>query len=350
MRADDIAHLLEKIGCNHIRHNLGGWVNASCPFAPFTTLHKSREDSRPSFGVRVDDFGKSHYICFTCSAKGTLTALLMRLRVLMERAEQDVSAFDQLFQWVQAKDREIETSTDSLRALLHKVDYRPSGPVEIGGIRMSEKTARAALGWAYDQPETVLEDAELDRFSPLNGEAHDYLKSRGLDERSIDLWGFRWHPGTRRIAIPVRDCRQRLVGISGRSLEGESKRKFLHSTGFQRDRYLYGEQFLKEGTDHTGYIVEGFFDAIHLWQHGYRGVAIFGTHLSSVQLEKLTRFFRAVVVLPDGDGPGLEAAQHMHDLIQRRMPVRVAQMPAGRDPDELSPLDLQHVLGPPDLV
>lgn len=350
MRADDIAELLEKIGCTRVRMNMGGWVNASCPFAPFTHLHKNREDSRPSFGVRASDEERSHYVCFTCQAKGSMTDLLTRLRALMQRQNRDLTAFDELFQWVQAKDREILTSTDVLRASLDRADYRPSGPVEIGGIRMSAKTARAALGWSFDQPETVLQESELDQFMPLNGEAHDYLKSRGLDERSIDLWGFRWHPAARRIAIPVRDCKQRLVGVSGRSLEGESKRKFLHSTGFQRDRYLYGEQFLTENGSGTGVVVEGFFDAIHLWQYGYKGVAIFGTHLSRIQLEKLVRFFKNVVILPDGDTPGLEAAQLMHDLIQMRMPVRIAKMPPGRDPDELSPLDLETVLGPPDPV
>ena len=350
MRGDDIALLLEKIGCHHIRQNMGGWINASCPFAPFTALHKSREDARPSFGVRVDDTGKSHYVCFTCSAKGTLTAMLTRLRSLMLKEQRDIDAFNELFQWVQAKDREAALSVDSLRVALDRADYRPSGPIDIGGIRFSEKVARAALGWAFDQPETVLDEAELNIFSPLNGEAHDYLKQRGLDEQSIALWGFRWHPVARRIAIPVRDCKQRLVGISGRSLEGESKRKFLHSTGFQRDRYLFGEQFLKEGGEGTGVIVEGFFDAIHLWQYGYKGVAIFGTHISRVQIEKLTRFFKSVIILPDGDTPGLDAARAMHDLLKPRIPVRVAAIPPGRDPDELSPLDLQAALGPPDLV
>lgn len=345
MRADDIAELLAKLGCNRIRQNFSGWVNASCPFAPFTKLHKNRDDSRPSFGVRISDEGRSHYRCFTCQAKGSLTDLLMRMRVLMAQEGQSTEAFTDLFQWVKAKDREIAESTDALRSALDRVEHRPSGPVTVGGIRLSANTARAALGWNYDQPETVLDEAELQQFEPLNGEAHDYLKSRGLDEQAIVDWGFLWHSQARRIAIPVRDCRQRLVGISGRSLEGESKRKFLHSSGFQRDRYLFGEQRLREGGDGTGIVVEGFFDAIHLWQHGYQGVAIFGTHISSIQIEKLTRFFKKAVILPDGDTPGLDAAQKMADLIERRMPVRIAPMPMGRDPDELSPLDLQTVLG-----
>lgn len=350
MRADDIEQLLEKVGCQRIRINMSGWVNATCPFAPFTTLHKNREDARPSFGVHIADTDKSHYVCFTCNSKGSLTSMLTRLRALMQRENRDTAAFDDLYQWVIAKDREATSSIESLRTSLDRADYRPSGHIDVGGIRLSAKVARAALGWSYDQPETQLDEAELNMFEPLNGEAHDYLKSRGLDEQSIDVWGFRWHSMSRRIAIPVRDCQQRLVGISGRSLEGESKRKFLHSTGFQRDRYLYGEQFLKEDGAGTGVIVEGFFDAIHLWQHGYKGVAIFGTHISRIQIEKLTRFFSQVVILPDGDTPGLEAAQTMLGLIQTRMPVRIAPMPLGRDPDELSPLDLQSILGPPDPV
>jgi DNA primase len=345
VNAEDITMLLDRIGCHRVRLNQSGWVNASCPFAPFTTLHKTRQDNSSSFGVHVDE-GPSHYRCFTCNAKGSVTDMLTRLRVLMERAGHETSVFSELHQWVTKKDREALTSVDALRHALERADYRPTGPVEVGGVRLSAKTARAALGWTFDQPDTVLPESDLDVFEPLNGESYDYLKDRGLDEVSIERWEFRWHPQARRIAIPIRDCRQRLVGISGRSLEGESKRKFMHSLGFQRDRYLYGECRLKEGGGGTGVIVEGFFDAIHLWQHGYQGVAIMGTHLSRVQLEKLVRFFADIVILPDGDSAGLEAADRMQDILVTRIPTRVAKVPRNSDPDELGPLELAELLGP----
>jgi 5S rRNA maturation endonuclease (ribonuclease M5) len=349
MQAEDITYLLDKIGCNRIRQNMSGWVNASCPFAPFTKLHKTREDKSSSFGIRIDD-GPSHYRCFTCNAKGSVLELLTRLRSLMTTGGHDTTAFSDIFQWVLAKDRDSLSSTDILKAALERAERRPTGPMDVGGIRLSAKTAQAALGYAYDVPETVLAEDDLLAFDPLDGESFDYLKGRGLDEKSIADWEFRWHRTARRIAIPIRDCKKRLVGISGRSLEGESKRKFLHSLGFQRDRYLYGEVRLKEGGEGTGVIVEGFFDAIHLWQHGYQGVAIMGTHVSRIQIEKLVRFFKNIVILPDGDTPGLEAADRMKDVLLTRIPTRIAKIPMNRDPDELSALELAETLGSPNAV
>jgi DNA primase len=356
MNAEDIQTLLGKLGCNRIKITSGQWVHASCPFAPYTDAHKNRKDAHPSFGVSISD-GVSGYKCFTCNANGNLTELLMRLRHLALQEGLEVDVLTDLFAWVQTRNKPKPVTIEGLRERLEKVEYRQRKAVEIGGIRVSESTARSVLRVSdgvfvpEDIPETFMEEAELDRFQPLSEEAWNYLAhDRGLSGKTIIEWGFRWHADSRRIAIPIRDCKGRLVGISGRSLGTESKRKFLHSTGYQRDRYLFGEHRLVEGSTGKGIVVEGFFDAIYLWQQGYKAVALLGTYPSKMQVEKLVRFFGEAVVLPDGDNAGYEAAERVAEALVGRMPVRIAPMPKGKDPDEVSPLDLMDALGSPERV
>lgn len=343
MNVSDIVVLLERLNCQHIKVGNGQWVNASCPFAPFTNLHKNRRDKNPSFGISVKD-GHSGYRCFTCGVSGNLTHLLFRLKNYAEQNEQDTTELSELFTWVQVRDRERPLTADSLKERLKHLDYKAKGPVEVGGILVTEDTAKHV----YVSP-SLLAESELDNFQPLSQEAFEYLRQkRRLTEQTIAEWGFKWHPQARRIAIPIRDIKGRLVGISGRSLDGESKRKFLHSSGFTRDCYLFGEHRLKEGGVGRGIIVEGFFDAIYLWQQGYPAVALMGTYPSVIQVEKLVRFFNEVVVLPDGDDAGYEGADRVSRALSRRMShVQVAPMPKGRDPDELDPLDLLDLFGEP---
>lgn len=342
MNAADIVTLLERLNCHHIKARNAQWVTASCPFAPFTNLHKNRRDKNPSFGISVKD-GHSGYRCFTCGVSGNLTHMLFRLKHYAEQNEQDTTELSELFTWAQARDQETPKTIEGLKERLKTLDYKAKGPIEVGGILVTEDTAKHV----FTKP-SLLEESELDNFQPLSEEPFNYLRKRRLTEQTIKEWGFRWHPGARRIAIPIRDVKQRLVGISGRSLDGESKRKFLHSAGFTRDCYLFGEHRLKEGGVGRGIVVEGFFDAIYLWQQGYPAVALMGTYPSAIQVEKLVRFFNEVAVLPDGDDPGYEAADRVARALSRRMSsVNVLPMPKGRDPDELDPLDLLDLFGDP---
>lgn len=347
MTADNIQQLLDKLGCERIKLSGNGWVQASCPFAPYSDKHSNRKDAHPSFGISIKDDTHSGYRCFTCNAKGTISDLLLRLQSLAAKEGANTTGLADLLVWVQANDQHIPKALPTLRERLEAAAYKPRTAVEIGGIKLSESLARRVVTVPVaDQPELVLPEDTLDQLAPLSVEAREYLqRERGLSAATIEAWGFRWSPKGRRIAIPIRDCQGRLVGLSGRTIDPKTKPKFLHAKGFLRDRYLYGEHRLKEGGRGTGVIVEGFFDAIHLWENGYPAVAIMGTYLSRLQIEKLVRFFGDVVVLPDGDAPGLAGAEKIKEDLLGRMPVRIAAIPPGRDPDELSALDLAETLG-----
>lgn len=347
MQAEHIHQLLDKLGSENIKESASGWVQASCPFAPYSDKHKNRQDAHPSFGVSIKEEGegRSGYRCFTCNAKGTLSDLLMRLQHLAQQDGHETEGLSELLVWIQSNERYEPPAPKTLMERLEGAAYKPRKAVEIGGIKLSEDMATRVVRQAERQEEFVPEE-RLQELPALTEEAYEYLnRERGVSPALIEECGFRWHPRTRRIAIPIRDCKGRLVGISGRAIDQKARPKFLHSEGFLRDRYLYGEHRLTEGGRGTGIIVEGFFDAIFLWQQGYDAVAIMGTYLSRMQTEKLVRFFGDVVILPDGDKAGLDGADRMKQDLAKRLPVRIAPIPEGRDPDELSPLDLAEALG-----
>lgn len=350
MQLEQIEELLDKLGSQNIRSSQSGWVQASCPFAPYSDKHKNRQDAHPSFGVisKDESEGRSAYRCFTCNAKGSLSDLILRLQHLASQEGEDTAALSDLLVWVQANDRYVPPEPPTLMDRLEAASYKPRRAIEIGGIKMSEGMASKVVRQTVKPPEPLSEDA-LTQLQPLPAEAREYLnQTRGISPKLIEECGFRWHSRSRRIAIPIRDCKGRLVGISGRAIDPKAKPKFLHSEGFTRDLYLYGEHRLTEGSSGLGVVVEGFFDAIFLWQQGYDAVAIFGTYISRFQTEKLARFFGSIVILPDGDTAGLEGASRMAEEIARKLPVRIAPIPQGKDPDELSPLDLSELLGAPE--
>ena len=343
MTDSDIRTLLDALNVAKIAETTSsGWVQASCPLAPFSSAHKSAVDAHPSFGIKVNDEGRSGYRCFTCNSHGTMQELMMRLHnyAASDQSEDYLQRLRDLAEWVRTVDREDVISP--LVKKLRRGEYRDPSPLEVGGIKIPSKMVRALDA---DRPETIYSEADLDSYKELPQEALDYLtQQRSMPPAVIREWELRWHSPTRRIVIPIRDCQRRLVGFSTRALDPWVKPKFKHSKGFLRDRYLYGEQHLVAGVQ-TAVMVEGFFDAIYLRDQGFPAFAIMGTHLSNLQVEKIVRFCRSVTVLLDGDAAGIAASERVLHSLQNRLPVRSIPLPTGKDPDDLSPLDLAELLG-----
>ena len=115
------------------------------------------------------------------------------------------------------------------------------------------------------------------------------------------------------------------------------------STGFHRDFFLFGEHLVERGD--TGYLVEGHFDAMYLRQMGYgNAVATMGSHLSGIQVEKCVIMFNEVVIFPDGDQAGGEAALRWEHALKGRVPVAVADCVPEMDPDNYDEDQLEDLL------
>lgn len=345
MKLDEARYLLDKLGCSKFSVSGRGWLRATCPFSAWS--HAGRKDENPSFAVVIEDGGMSSYKCYGCGLKGTMATFMWRYERLSGIKRGD------LFAYVTSTN---QLSLEALEKRAQAMEYRKanagafapatSGPT--GAMPM----AQVAFEEMLDLP--VLPESTLDAFQEPEGDVLTYLvKARKLSPLTIRLWQLLWDPAKSRIIVPIRNVQGDLVATSGRSFYDWQKPKYMHSKGFKRDRLLYGEHqlLLPEEEDDTkcvGYVVEGFFDVIKLWQHGYDNVvAIMGSYLSSTQEQKLVDSFDSVVVVPDGDKPGYEASERIQAQLKKRLRCTIVPMPVGYDPDDLTPAMAEILLGPP---
>jgi DNA primase len=89
---------------------------------------------------------------------------------------------------------------------------------------------------------------------------------------------------------------------------------------------------------------------MYLHMHGYNAVAMLGADISQFQVEKILKLFHYLTIVPDGDEPGYAAAKRIAHTLQGRIPLRIADVPKGFDPDQLSFFDLRRLLGEPNAL
>jgi DNA primase len=142
-----------------------------------------------------------------------------------------------------------------------------------------------------------------------------------------------------RIIFPIFDEQKRVIGFGGRALGGEAP-KYLNSPEsviFNKGRVLYGlsqaASWIRK--QNQAVIVEGYFDLLTLHLHGFKQtVATLGTALSAFQIRKLKGMAEDLVLLFDGDPPGVQAAFRSVSLFQQEgVSARIKVLPPHADPD-----------------
>ncbi len=341
MDAVTIEQFLRDLGCADVVHG-ARVVRATCPCARWR--HRGGTDRSRSFAVFIETGGAvSHCKCLACGVKGSLEMLLWEVA---SRTNRDLAPTMRLLQKHNAPSwEEIQRWLDDRERL-----KKAREEAEAAGVNQAPVPRREVAGivvpttLVVDQPPLpVLDESELDEFTELPPEVLDHLlNKRRLLLGTVEAWELRWHVAGQRIVIPIRDCEGRLVGISGRAYREAQRPKYLHSSGFRRDFYLYGEHRVRK--DERGYLCEGFFDVMYLQQAGYNAVAMLGSYLSRFQIEKLRKFFTSLRIVPDGDQAGYEAAERISQMLSGLMPVSTAKVPEGKDPDELTSGEMIELL------
>jgi len=179
--------------------------------------------------------------------------------------------------------------------------------------------------------------------------SHSYLAARGISLETAEIFGMGHFPGkglmSGRVVVPIHDEAGKLVAYAGRALNGEQPR-YLFPSGFRKAQVLFNlHRATRNECRGSVIVVEGFFDCLKIHQAGFRNVvALMGVALSGSQQKLLEDHFGSVALLLDGDEAGRAASSRIAEQLIRKVFVRIVDVPAGLQPDQLSANDIGMVL------
>jgi hypothetical protein len=349
MNLEGIVAILEILGTPKVTVSHKGWVRAHCPFARWT--HEGGADAFPSFAIRVDPSNESQFRCQACGRKGHLKGLVWQLEDVTKKR------FPELSKLV-AKDGIGDPS--ATRERVQNASFC-SDKVKFAGMTT---TTRSAKKYAAAEKPPVLPEKMLKQYRQFDLPVLLYLhgSDRKLEDGTIERWELGWDDYARRITIPIRDLDGQLVGLSRRLFGAPRRRihkasgksypepKYLHSKGFRRDFFLYGEHLIDREIKHA-FVTESFFDVMYLDQLGYpNALAIMGSYLSVLQKEKLCKFFDKATIVAHGDDAGVQMAKNVEGMLAGSVQTRIVHSPEGEDANSMTPEQIAERLGPSTLA
>lgn len=177
---------------------------------------------------------------------------------------------------------------------------------------------------------------------------YGYFKEKGTDEKLLLELGLLSQKDGRyfdkfrdRVIFPIINTAGKVIGFGGRALDDKAMPKYLNSPEnrvFQKKNNLYALNSTKQdiGKAGTAIIVEGYMDAISLYQNGVRNVAAsLGTALTDNQAKLINRYTKNVVLSYDADAAGQKAALRGIEVLRNEgCKVKVLHVTDGKDPDE----------------
>jgi len=307
-----------------------GNLRGCCPF---------HNEKTPSFYVYPD-----HFHCFGCRAHGDAIEFV--------RKSQGLGFIDTL-KWLGAKagvdtselerERNNEDQKNQIRKgkiILSAQDYFLKNMWNEPGVTarnyllkrgFTEETIRKyGFGLALNSSYELIKYLRTLGFTPEELGGASLATHYEKDNRWYDFF-------KNRIIIPIRDAQGRLIAFGGRAMD-DSPQKYKNSR-YDKGHVLFGLSEARSEIRNKGraIVVEGYLDAIQMWQFGFKEtVASQGTALTLSHLKQLAHTTNMVYLLFDGDGAGQKAtlrvindAMNVPDLS-----IKVVTLPEDLDPDE----------------
>jgi len=312
----------------------GKSMKGLCPF---------HNEKTPSFNVHPD---RGFYKCFGCGEGGGAIQFMMKIesiqfleavRILADKAGITLETGP--------RERKILSEKAVLRKVIktaahyyHKIlTGSPLGKEALAYLRNRGITGKA------------VEDYQLG-FAPRGGDfllrnllglkiQYPQMEKAGVARRK----GKEYFDYFRdRIIFPISDSQGRPIGLAGRGLTAKSIPKYLNTPEtpiFIKRNVLYGLSQAKSAIrkQEEVYVVEGYMDAIALYQAGFENVtASMGTSLTEEQARAISRYTRRVIFAYDSDSAGSAATVRGIEIFEKAgLYVRVVEMPEGEDPDSI---------------
>ena len=303
-----------------------------CPF------HKEKS---PSFSVSPD---KQIFHCFGCGVGGNVIHFISKIEnidfretieLLANRANITLPTLDNSYQdnkkaILKSKVYEIN---EIAAKFYHANLYKPTSKEAQNYIKKRKLDNRTLKSFLIGYSGTF---DELYRVLKSKGYTEEEILASSLVNKSDNgrfIDRFR-----RRLMIPIQDTTGRFIAFGGRVLD-DSKPKYINSPEnivYSKGRNLFGLNIAKKGDTKKLIIVEGYMDAISLYQRGITNVvASLGTALTEQQGRLLRKNSEQVIIGYDADGAGQAATLRGLEILQNMgCDIRVLQIYGAKDPDE----------------
>lgn len=323
--------------------------------SPYVELHQAGKNMKgkspftsektPSFYVSVD---RGMYYCFSSSQGGDIFTFIEKmegvdfkgaLKILAEKAGVELTKEDPKKRNERDKQYAIlEMATAFFEEKL-KEDSEAYAYIIARGLN-KETIKKWRIGYAPGPPNygwrELREELQKKNFNDAEGVRAGLVKEPGAGKAPYDLF-------RDRIMFPISDPSGRVIAFSGRILSKDTESpKYVNTPDtelFNKSEALYGYHEAKNGIRTLGFslVVEGQFDVVLAHQVGYKNtVAVSGTALTAHHVSLLQRLSSKVVLALDSDQAGMRAAVRAAEvMLQRGVDLKVASLPAGKDPADL---------------
>ncbi len=312
----------------------GSNYKASCPF---------HTEKTPSFTISPQ---KQMYKCFGCGEGGDVIKFVMKmenldfleaLKLLGEKVGIEIpqgEINEEVRENISKNQRLYEMHLVAARYFFHALlANKRKGYQYLIDRGLDEKTIKYfGLGYALNNWE------DLTKYLVTKGYEEEELVQGGLILQKKNKKGY-IDRFVNRIMFPIFDVRGKVIGFGGRVLD-DSLPKYLNSPEnpiFNKRCNLYGLNFARKYIeDETLIVVEGYMDAIGLFQFGIKNVvASLGTALTKEQGKLIKRYAKRVIMAYDSDEAGTKATlRGMNVLKELGIEVKILNLNDAKDPDE----------------
>lgn len=303
-----------------------------CPF---------HSEKSPSFSVSPN---KQIFHCFGCGAGGNVIHFVSKIENIGFKETIQTLARNAGIT-LPTLDNGVEDKMQKLKSKVYEVNkfaaefyhqnlYKPTSKIAqeyIKKRKMDNNTLKSFLiGYAgnYD---------ELYRAMKNAGYNDEEIFASSLVKKSEN--GKIFDSYRKRLMIPIKDVNDRVIAFGGRVLD-DSKPKYINSPEnivYSKGRQLFGLNLAKKSGQDKIIIVEGYMDAISLYQRGITNVvASLGTALTQAQGRMLRKYASQIIIGYDSDGAGQAATMRGLEILQALgYDVRILQLDEPvKDPDE----------------
>jgi len=304
-----------------------------CPF------HKEKS---PSFSVSAD---RQYFHCFGCHKGGDVFSFVSEIERISFRESLEFLAERARIELPTTQNAEFN-KTQYLKDRMYKINAETA-------IFYHERLYKPLAKIAQDYvKQRKLDNNTLKAFkigySGEYNELYKLLKGKGFKDEEILATGLvnKTERGEfidrfrKRLMFPIMDVSGRVIAFGGRKLENNDKMaKYINSNEnlvYSKKKHLFALNLAKQSDSKRIILVEGYMDAISLYQRGFNNVvASLGTALTEEQGRLLRKYSEQVILSYDSDGAGQEAIMRGLSILENQgCDARVLQMEGAKDPDE----------------